>query len=383
MQSKEDFIEMRVPASAEYVSLIRLTLSGVFRELVLHMMILKMPRLQLVKLWQMQLNMHTKKNNVGIINIYFEILEDKIKIVISDKGDSFDYETTKSKIGPYDKDENIDFLREGGLGLFLIESLMDEVTVYKESGVTISMTKYIKKSRCEIMAKESKSANEVSPEQINQWIKEHQENKNTDAQDKLVKHYQKLIESLAYKYSKGQSHHEDLVQVGMVGLIGAINRFDMSFERKFEAFLVPTVIGEIKRYLRDKTWSVHVPRRIKEIGPRIKKVSDELTAELERSPSISEIADRLEVSEEEVLEAMEMGQSYNALSVDHSIEADKDGSTVTLLDIMGQQDDHYDLTEKRMILEKYYLYYLIANEKSYNVRLLRVWVKKRQVSVSV
>ena len=71
---------------------------------------------------------------------------------------------------------------------------------------------------------------------INQWIKEHQENKNTDAQDKLVKHYQKLIESLAYKYSKGQSHHEDLVQVGMVGLIGAINRFDMSFERKFEPF---------------------------------------------------------------------------------------------------------------------------------------------------
>lgn len=88
-----------------------------------------------------------ENNNVGIINIYFEILEDKIKIVISDKGDSFDYETTKSKIGPYDKDENIDFLREGGLGLFLIESLMDEVTVYKESGVTISMTKYIKKEQ--------------------------------------------------------------------------------------------------------------------------------------------------------------------------------------------------------------------------------------------
>lgn len=202
------------------------------------------------------------------------------------------------------------------------------------------------------MTKESKSVNDVSPEQINQWIKEHQDNANTEAQDRLVNHYRKLIESLAYKYSKGQSHHEDLVQVGMVGLIGAISRFDLSFDRKFEAFLVPTVIGEIKRYLRDKTWSVHVPRRIKEIGPRIKKVSDELTNELERSPSIAEIADRLEVSEEEVLEAMEMGQSYNALSVDHSIEADKDGSTVTLLDIMGQKDDNYDLTEKRMILER-------------------------------
>ena len=191
------------------------------------------------------------------------------------------------------------------------------------------------------MTKESKSVNEISPEQINQWIKEHQDNINPHAQDKLVKHYRKLIESLAYKYSKGQSHHEDLVQVGMVGLIGAINRFDISFDRKFEAFLVPTVIGEIKRYLRDKTWSVHVPRRIKEIGPRIKKVGDELTNELGRSPSILEIANRLE-----------MGQSYNALSVDHSIEADKDGSTVTLLDIMGQQDDNYDLTEKRMILER-------------------------------
>ena len=77
-------------------------------------------------------------------------------------------------------------------------------------------------------------------------LKEHQENENSQAQDKLVTHYRKLIESLAYKYSKGQSHHEDLVQVGMVGLIGAINRFDLSFDRKFEAFLVPTVIGEIK-----------------------------------------------------------------------------------------------------------------------------------------
>src|SRR5699024_2792164 len=78
----------------------------------------------------------------------------------------------------------------------------------------------------------------------------------------------------------------------------------------------------------------------------------ELTNELERSPSIAEIADRLEGNEEDVLEGMEMGQSYNALSVDHSIEADKEGSTVTLLDIMEQKDDKYDLTEKRMILEK-------------------------------
>ena len=81
-----------------------------------------------------------------MINLCFELFDDKIKIVISDQGESFDYETTKSQLGPYDENENIDFLREGGLGLFLIESLMDEVKVFKESGVTISMIKYIKKA---------------------------------------------------------------------------------------------------------------------------------------------------------------------------------------------------------------------------------------------
>ncbi|QUR94896.1 RNA polymerase sigma factor SigB [Macrococcoides canis] len=198
----------------------------------------------------------------------------------------------------------------------------------------------------------SENYNDVTSEEINAWIKLYQDTQDEFAQQELVLHYQKLVESLAYRYSKGQSHHEDLVQVGMVGLLGAIKRFDVNFERKFEAFLVPTVIGEIKRYLRDKTWSVHVPRRIKEIGPKIKRATDELTNELGRSPKIIEIAERIEATEEEVLEAMEMGQSYNALSVDHSIEADKDGSTVTLLDVMGNTEEGYDLTEKRMILEK-------------------------------
>ena len=202
------------------------------------------------------------------------------------------------------------------------------------------------------MEKQSSIDKGLTPDDINALIRSHQEEGDQEAQTRLVEHYQKLIESLAYRYSKGKSHHEDLVQVGMVGLLGAINRFDASFERRFEAFLVPTVVGEIKRYLRDKTWSVHVPRRIKEIGPKIKNANDELTNRLERSPKISEIAEYLEVTEEDVLEAMEMGQSYNALSVDHSIEADKDGSTVTLLDVMGKSDDNYDLSEKRLILEK-------------------------------
>ena len=130
------------------------------------------------------------------------------------------------------------------------------------------------------MEKQSSIDRGLTAEDINALIRSHQEDEDPDAQARLVEHYQKLIESLAYRYSKGQSHHEDLVQVGMVGLLGAIKRFDPSFDRRFEAFLVPTVVGEIKRYLRDKTWSVHVPRRIKEIGPKIKNANDELTNRL-------------------------------------------------------------------------------------------------------
>ena len=138
----------------------------------------------------------------------------------------------------------------------------------------------------------------------------------------------------------------------MIGLLGAIRRFDLSFDRKFEAFLVPTVLGEIKRYLRDKTWSVHVPRRIKELGPKIKRSTDELTNKLGRSPSVKEIADYIDSTEEEVLEAMEMGQSYNALSVDYTIDADNEGASVTLLDVMGNEDENYELSEERMLIEK-------------------------------
>lgn len=91
------------------------------------------------------------------------------------------------------------------------------------------------------------------------------------AQEKIVLKYENLVHSIAKKYSKNSGIHEDLVQVGMVGLLAAIRRYDESFGKSFESFAIPTIIGEIKRFIRDKTWSVHVPRRIKELGPKIKK----------------------------------------------------------------------------------------------------------------
>ncbi|HYK74434.1 MAG TPA: RNA polymerase sigma factor SigB [Pseudoneobacillus sp.] len=194
--------------------------------------------------------------------------------------------------------------------------------------------------------------NHSSKDTVNQLIHAYQLHQDEEAQKQLVLQYQNLVEMLARKYSKGRSFHEDIYQVGMLGLLGAIRRYDDSFGKSFEAFAVPTIIGEIKRFLRDKTWSVHVPRRIKELGPKIKSTVEELTVKLQRSPKVYEIAEMLEVSEEEILEAMEMGKSYQALSVDHSIEADAEGGTVTLLDIVGDVDQGYERINQKLVLEK-------------------------------
>ncbi|WP_062350882.1 RNA polymerase sigma factor SigB [Bacillus kwashiorkori] len=193
---------------------------------------------------------------------------------------------------------------------------------------------------------------EYSKEDIHQWLDKFKTSGDEEALNQLVLHYQKLVEAIARKYAKDHSYFDDIYQVGMLGLLGAIRRFDDNYGKSFEAFAVPTIIGEIKRFLRDKTWSVHVPRRIKELGPKIKSTVETLSVELSRSPTIPEIAKKLAVSEEEVLEAMEIGKSYRALSVDHALEADSEGGTITILDIVGMEDVGYEKVDQRLALEK-------------------------------
>jgi RNA polymerase sigma-B factor len=173
-----------------------------------------------------------------------------------------------------------------------------------------------------------------------------------EIQTQIVTMYKGLVIALARKYSKGQSLHDDLVQVGMIGLLAAIRRYDAEIGKSFESFAIPTIIGEIKRFIRDKTWSVHVPRRIKELNPKIKKAVETLTNDLGRSPKVVEIAKFIDADEEQVLEAMEMGRSYRALSVDSTIESDAEGSTLTLLDLVGNKDSGYENIDHQLLIEK-------------------------------
>lgn len=189
-------------------------------------------------------------------------------------------------------------------------------------------------------------------DEVYQWIEYlHEHPKDKEVQEKLVLHYQGLVKSIALKYSKDGMILEDLVQVGMIGLLAAVKRFDASFGKSFESFAIPTIIGEIKRYIRDKTWSIHVPRRIKELGPKLKKAVDELTNQNQQSPSVQQLAEYLEVSEEEILETMEMSKSYHALSVDRQVESDSDGSKISILDLIGNSENGYENTDYKIILE--------------------------------
>ncbi|MFA9556656.1 RNA polymerase sigma factor SigB [Evansella sp. AB-rgal1] len=202
------------------------------------------------------------------------------------------------------------------------------------------------------MTTESQRKLPNSKDRILQMIEKFQKTGDEEVQTKLVLEFENLVQALARKFSKGQRHDEDLIQVGMIGLLAAFRRFDPEFGRSFESFAVPTIVGEIKRFIRDKTWSVHVPRRIKELGPKIKNAVEELTTELQRSPRVEEIANHIGVTEEEILETMEMGKSYQALSVDRSIEADDEGSAVTLLDLVGSTEEGYEKTNQQLLLGK-------------------------------
>ncbi len=187
-----------------------------------------------------------------------------------------------------------------------------------------------------------------SPE-VYEWIRRYQQTGDKEAQLKLVTYYEAFVRSLSRKYSLSNKHEEDMFQVGMIGLLGAISRYDESRGYEFRVFLIPTIIGELKRYIRDKTWSVSVPRRVKELRPKINQAIDYLLIEKERFPYVTEIAQFLNVTEKDVTLTLEMGKNYHPLSVDRPI--DEDAETMTLLEVIGDEERGYVHIDRKLLLE--------------------------------
>jgi RNA polymerase sigma-B factor len=170
------------------------------------------------------------------------------------------------------------------------------------------------------------------------------------ARDRLITMYMPLVRSLARRYASRGEHFDDLVQVGAIGLIKAIDRFDLSRGVELTTYATPNIVGEIKRYFRDKGWSVRVPRGLQELNIRVNKVIDELTPRLQRSPTIEEIAASANATPEEVLEALESSQAYNSISLQASPNSDQSDDEASLVDYLGGDEDAYDTMEDRTML---------------------------------
>ncbi|MGW8724839.1 RNA polymerase sigma factor SigF [Streptomyces sp. NPDC055808] len=165
------------------------------------------------------------------------------------------------------------------------------------------------------------------------------------ARNTLIEMNMSLVRFAAGRFrSRGAQEMEDIVQVGMIGLIKAIDRFDLSREAEFTSIAVPYITGEIKRFFRDTTWAVHVPRRLQEARVQLARATEELHSRLGRTPTVKELSDLMSLPEEEVREARLASNGYNSASLDATISGSESGESA-LQDFLGVEDQALELVE--------------------------------------
>jgi len=180
-------------------------------------------------------------------------------------------------------------------------------------------------------------------------LRAYRENGDLAARDRLIESFLPVIRSIAYRYAGRGEQLDDLEQVASVGLIKAIERFDLDREVELMTYVFPTVVGELKRHFRDRGWSVTVPRRLKELHYRLSRLIEELTATLGRSPTIAELAQEVGVDEEEVVEALEVGRAYASRSLTRAVDSDE-GAGAELIDLIDDEERGYEAAENRELL---------------------------------
>ncbi|MFH9118631.1 SigB/SigF/SigG family RNA polymerase sigma factor [Streptomyces globisporus] len=167
------------------------------------------------------------------------------------------------------------------------------------------------------------------------------------ARNTLIEMNLSLVHFAAKRFrNRGSGEMEDIIQVGTIGLIKAIDRFELSREVEFTSFAIPCIVGEIKRFFRDSTWAVHVPRRLQELRVTLAKAKEDLAGRLDRDPSVVELAAHLELTEEEVIEGLIASNGYTAGSLELPVGTEQHSAeTVTYGDIKGDVDPAMELVE--------------------------------------
>ncbi len=197
-----------------------------------------------------------------------------------------------------------------------------------------------------------------------------------EVRDQLVTMHLPLVEHLARRFRDRGESHEDLVQVGTIGLIKSVDRFDVDRGVEFSTYATPTIVGEIKRHFRDRGWAIRVPRRLQEMRLLLNAGTGELTQQLGRSPTVAELAKHLQVTEDEILEGLESAQAYATSSIDGSVGGDEGGSVAATL---GKVDRGLEGVENRESLRP-----LLAAlpEREQRILVLRFFENKTQAEIA-
>jgi RNA polymerase sigma-B factor len=209
----------------------------------------------------------------------------------------------------------------------------------------------------------------AGPRADRELLRRYHEGGDLEARQQLIEQYLPLVRSLARRYANRGEQLEDLVQVGSIGLIKAIDRFDVERGVELTTYATPNIIGEIKRHFRDKGWSVRVPRGLQELNVRLSQLLERLTVELERSPTIPELAEAAGVTEEEVLEALESGQAYTTVSLSGPVGSGEEGE-LDPLESLGELEHEYEISEDRAVLAPGLS---ILDERERRILHLRFW----------
>lgn len=195
---------------------------------------------------------------------------------------------------------------------------------------------------------------QTPPGVLNEWtglIREYQQTKDNETATVLIQKYEPMVKMAAGKIARNRPDlYEDLYQVGQMALIRLLQQYDIELGIPFEPYAMKSMIGHMKNFLRDKSWYIQVPRRIKEKGALVQQAIDELTVKLERSPDVKEIADFLELSTEETVEVLAGRECYHYVSLDSPLSQDE--SAATLGELISSDANDYDTVEKRMDLQQ-------------------------------
>jgi RNA polymerase sigma-B factor len=177
-------------------------------------------------------------------------------------------------------------------------------------------------------------------------FREYRRTKNSALRAYFIEQHEGLVRHVAKDYADSGEPFEDILAVGMMGLIHAVDRFDPDRGTKFATFAVPTIRGEIQRYFRDHTWGIRVPRRIQELSIKAREAGDKLALERQRPPSYAELARTLNVTEEDLVEALEVGRQYDSVSLESAVEEEEETGR-SALERAGEEDQRLEEIAER------------------------------------